>query len=181
MEKTLVIIKPEAIKRALVGKIISRLERAGLKIEEMKVVKPARETIENHYPDNPAWIKNVGQKTIDTYQKYHLNLKQDLGTEDALEIGHIIREWLIQHLTSHSVIALILSGNHAVEVTRKIVGSTVPLFAETGTIRGDFSSDSPDCSTPEKRVLYNLIHASESEQEARREIALWFGDDRNAT
>jgi len=80
-------------------------------------------------------------------------------------------------LTSGPVIVLILSGNHAVEVTRKIVGSTVPLFAELGSIRGDFSTDSPDCSTPEGRVLYNLVHASESIEEAKREIALWFGKE----
>jgi nucleoside-diphosphate kinase len=177
MEKTLVLIKPEAIKRAQVGEIISRLERVGLNLEKMKIIQPAREIIEKHYPDKQDWIRNVGSKTIDTYKKYNLDLRKDLGTKDALEIGQIIREWLIQHLTASPVVALILSGNHAVEVTRKIVGGTVPLFAELGSIRGDFSADSPDCSTPEKRVLYNLVHASESVEEARREITLWFGDD----
>jgi len=175
MEKTLVLIKPEAIERRLVGEIISRLERVGLKLEEIKFLSPAREIVEKHYPDNQNWLRKVGSKTIDTYKRYNLDLRQDLGTEEALEIGRIIRKWLIEHLTSSPIIALILSGNHAVEVTRKMVGSTVPLFAELGTIRGDFSADSPDCSTPEKRVLYNLVHASESVEEAQREIALWFG------
>ena len=179
LEKTLVLIKPEAIERALVGKIISRFERSGLYLEEMKILKPTRKIIEKHYSDDPDWVKNVGNKTIDTYKKYNLNLKQDLGTEDPLEIGHIIREWLMKHLTLSPVVAIILSGNHAVEVTRKMVGSTIPLFAELGSIRGDFSIDSPDYSTPEKRVLYNLVHASESAEEAQREIALWFGDDFN--
>ena len=123
--------------------------------------------------------KECGQKTIDTYNKYNLNLKKDLETEDPPEIGQIIRKWLMEHLTDNPVLVIILSGNHAVEVTRKMVGNTVPLFAELGSIRGDFSIDSPDCSTPEKRVLYNLVHASESTEEARREIALWFGDNFN--
>jgi nucleoside-diphosphate kinase len=175
LEKTLVLIKPEAIERALVGKIISRFERAGLYLEEMKILKPAREIIEKHYPDDPDWVKNVGNKTIDTYKKYNLNLKKDLGTEDPIKIGKIIRKWLMKHLALSPVVAIILSGNHAVEVSRKMVGGTVPLFAELGSIRGDFSIDSPDCSTPEKRVLYNLVHASESAEEARREINLWFG------
>lgn len=175
LEKTLVLIKPEAIERALVGKIISRFERAGLYLEEMKILKPAREIIEKHYPDDPDWVKNVGNKTIDTYKKYNLNLKKDLGTEDPLKIGKIIRKWLMKHLALSPVVAIILSGNHAVEVSRKMVGGTIPLFAELGSIRGDFSIDSPDCSTPEKRVLYNLVHASESAEEARREINLWFG------
>jgi len=179
LEKTLVLIKPEAIKRALVGKIISRFERAGLNLEEMKIAKPSRKIMEKHYTDDANWIKNVGNKTIDTYERYNLNLKQDLGTEDPLEIGKIIRKWLMEHLTSNPVVAIILSGNHAVEVARKMVGGTIPLFAELGSIRGDFSVDSPDYSTPEKRVIYNLVHASESAEEARREIALWFGDDFN--
>ncbi len=179
MEKTLVLIKPEAIKRALVGRIISRFERAGLNLREMKIIKPSREIVEKHYPDDCHWVKNVGKKTIDTYKRYNLNLKQDLGTEDPLEIGQIIRKWLMEHLTDNPVVVIILSGNHAAEVTRKMVGNTVPLFAELGSIRGDFSIDSPDCSTPEKRVLYNLVHASESAEEACREIALWFGDDFN--
>ncbi len=177
MEKTLVLIKPEAMERRLVGKIISRLERVGLRLEEIKLLRPAREIVERHYPDNQSWLRKVGGKTIDTYKKYNLDLRQDLGTEEALEIGQLIRGWLIEHLTSGPVIVLILSGNHAVEVTRKIVGSTVPLFAELGSIRGDFSTDSPDCSTPEGRVLYNLVHASESIEEAKREIALWFGKE----
>ena len=179
MEKTLVLIKPEAIKRALVGRIITRFEMKGFNLEEMKIIRPEKEIIEKHYPDDENWIKNVGNKTIDTYNRYNLNLKQDLGTEDPLKIGQIIRTWLADHLTSNKIIAIILSGNHAVESTRKMVGSTVPLFAELGSIRGDFSTDSPDCSTPKNRVLHNLVHASESIEEARREIALWFGESFN--
>jgi nucleoside-diphosphate kinase len=174
MERTLVLIKPDAFKRGLVGEIISRFERVGLKLEGMKMLNATIEIVEKHYPDDKNWIKSVGMKTIDTYEKYNLNIIEDLGTNDALKIGQLVRKWLIQHLTSGPVSVLILSGNHAVEMVRKIVGNTVPLFAELGTIRGDFSIDSPDLSAREKRVLLNLVHASETVEEAKREISLWF-------
>lgn len=174
MERTLVLIKPDAFKRGLVGEIISRFERVGLKLEGMKIVNATTEIVEKHYPDDKNWIRSVGKKTIDTYEKYNLNIIEDLGTNDALKIGKLVRKWLIQHLTSGPVSVLILSGNHAVEMVRKIVGNTIPLFAELGTIRGDFSIDSPDLSTRERRVLQNLVHASETVEEAKREISLWF-------
>jgi nucleoside-diphosphate kinase len=174
MERTLVLIKPDAFKRGLVGEIISRFERVGLKLEGMKILNATIEIVEKHYPDDKNWIRSVGKKTIDTYEKYNLNIIEDLGTNDALKIGKLVRKWLIQHLTSGPVSVLILSGNHAVEIVRKIVGNTVPIFAELGTIRGDFSIDSPDFSTRERRVLQNLVHASETVEEAKREISLWF-------
>jgi nucleoside-diphosphate kinase len=174
MERTLVLIKPDAFKRGLVGEIISRFERVGLKLEGMKMLNATIEIVEKHYPDDKNWIRSVGKKTIDTYEKYNLNIIEDLGTNDALKIGQLVRKWLIQHLTSGPILVLILSGNHAVEIVKKMVGNTVPLFAELGTIRGDFSIDSPDLSARERRVLLNLVHASETVEEAKREISLWF-------
>ena len=174
MEKTLVLIKPDALKRGLVGEIISRFERVGLRLEEAKIVNATTEIVEKHYPDDNNWIRSVGKKTVDAYKKYNLNIAEDLGTDDTLEVGKLVRKWLIQHLTSGPVVALILSGNHAIEVVRKIIGNTIPLFAELGTIRGDFSMDVPDLSIKEKRALQNLVHASSSVEEAKREIFLWF-------
>lgn len=174
MERTLVLIKPDAFKRGLVGEIISRFERAGLRLEETKIVNATTEIVGEHYPDDNNWIRSVGKKTVDAYKKYNLNIAEDLGTDDALEVGKLVRKWLIQHLTSGPVVALILSGNHAIEVVRKIIGNTIPLFAELGTIRGDFSMDVPDLSIKEKRALQNLVHASSSVEEAKREIFLWF-------
>ena len=174
MERTLVLIKPDALKRGFIGEIISRFERAGLRLEEIKIVNATTEIVGKHYPDDKNWIRSVGKKTVDAYKKYNLNVAEDLGTNDALEVGKLVRKWLIQHLTSGPVIALILSGNHAIEVVRKIIGNTIPLFAELGTIRGDFSIDSPDLSVKEKRALQNLVHASSTVEEAKREISLWF-------
>ncbi len=87
IEKTLVLIKPDAFKRRLTGEIIARFERVGLKLEKMKLIKPTKEIVERHYPDDEEWLELVGEKTIKTYQKYNLNLIDDLGTDDALEIG----------------------------------------------------------------------------------------------
>lgn len=174
MEKTLVLIKPDAFKRGLVGEIISRFERAGLRLEETKIVNAATEIVGKHYPDDKNWIRSIGKKTVDAHKKYNLNIAEDLGTDDTLEVGKLVRKWLIQHLTSGPVFVLILSGNHAIEVARKIIGNTIPLFAELGTIRGDFSIDSPDLSIKEKRALQNLVHASSTIEEAKREISLWF-------
>ncbi|MGB6607180.1 MAG: nucleoside-diphosphate kinase [Atribacterota bacterium] len=174
MEKTLVLIKPDAFKRGLVGEIITRFERVGLRLEEMRIVNATTKIVERHYPDDKNWVRSVGKKTVDTYQKYNLNIVEDLGTDDALEVGNLVRKWLIRQITSGPIIAIILSGNHAIEVVRKIVGNTVPLFAELGTIRGDFSIDSPDLSAKEKRAIQNLVHASSTIEEAEREISLWF-------
>lgn len=174
MERTLVLIKPDAFKRGLVGKIISRFERVGLRLEEIKIVNATNEIVRKHYPDDKNWIRSVGKKTVDAYKKYNLNIAEDLGTDDALEVGNLVRKWLIQQITSGPIVVIILSGNHAIEVVRKIVGNTIPLFAELGTVRGDFSIDSPDLSIKEKRALQNLVHASASVEEAKREISLWF-------
>ena len=174
MEKTLVLIKPDAFKRGLVGEIISRFERVGLRLEETKIVNATAEIVGKHYPDDKNWIRSVGKKTVDAHKKYNLNIAKDLGTDDTLEVGTLVRKWLIQQITSGPIIAIILSGNHAIEVVRKIIGDTIPLFAELGSIRGDFSIDSPDLSIKERRALQNLVHASSSIEEAKREISLWF-------
>lgn len=95
MEKTLVLIKPDAFKRGLVGEIISRFERIGLRLEEIKIVNANIKILEKHYPDDKDWIRSVGKKAVDTYKKYNLDIAKDLGTDDALEVGKLVREWLI--------------------------------------------------------------------------------------
>ncbi len=174
IERTFVLIKPEAFDRFLIGEIISRFERAGLMLEEMKKVNATTEIAEKYVPSDENWIRSVGNKTLHTYKKYNLDVIKDLGTDDALKIGKLVRKWLTTHLTSEPVIAIIFKGNHAIESARKIVGNTVPLFAELGSIRGDFSTDTPDISNREKRVILNLVHASETVEEAEREISIWF-------
>jgi nucleoside-diphosphate kinase len=175
IERTLVLIKPDAVKRKLIGKIISRFEQVDLTIEEMKLInKPAFNTVAKHYPEKKEWLQLIGQKTIESYQKYNFDLKKDLGTEDTLQIGKQVRKWLIEYITEGPIIAIIITGNHAIEVVRKMIGHTAPIFADLGTIRGDFSIDSAEFADKEGRAIYNLVHASGNSEEAIEEITLWF-------
>lgn len=173
-EKTLVLIKPDGVKRGLIGEVISRIERRGLKIIALEMVWATKEQIDDHYPKNVEWIKKIGEKTKATYEKYNINAKKEIGTEDSEEIGKMVRGWLIDYLTSGPVVKIIIKGIHAVDMVRKLVGNTIPALAEMGTIRGDFSVDSPIAANKNKRGIRNLIHASETSEEAQHEIEFWF-------
>lgn len=177
-EKTLVLIKPDGVKRGLVGEIIARIEKRGLKIIALEMFWPTREEMDKHYPKNHDWVLNLGQNLIRARDEYGLtiDLKKDYGTEDIYEIGNMVREWLVDFMVSGPSVKIIVQGVHAVKMVRKLVGSTIPSFAEMGTIRGDFSVDSPALANPEKRAIRNLIHASGSIEEAEQEIQLWFSD-----
>jgi nucleoside-diphosphate kinase len=178
-QRSLVVLKPDAVKRCLVGRIISRLEMAGLEILAMKVLNTAsEELIANHYRSTDIWLTGVGNKTIKSYReagKMSEELIRDFGTEEPRGIGEVVKSRLIRFMTSGPVIALVIGGNHAVKKVRNLAGYTIPAEAEPGTIRCDFSSDSPDLATAENRSVENLIHASGNTEEAAYEIELWFG------
>ncbi len=174
-ERTLILIKPDGIQRALVGEILARFERVGLKIVALKMVRAERRVLERHYPTDEEWVRTIGGKTREAFQTYGMDVRAQMGTDDPLEIGRQVRGWLIEFMLTTPVVAAILEGVHAVSTTRKIVGGTLPVFAEPGTIRGDFSSDAPTVANAGRRPVRNLIHASGSPEEAAREVALWFG------
>lgn len=176
-EKTLVLIKPDAVKRGLIGEIIRRFESRGLKIVGLKMINGTPKEFDKHYPKDKAWITNLGNRTVGTYKKYGYSLKKDFGTEDPFEIGNIFRRWLIDFMASGPVVKILIEGVHAIDVVRKITGDTQPHFALTGTIRGDFSVDSAGAANKSGRAVHNLIHASGNKEEARNEIMLWFGPD----
>lgn len=176
-EMTVLIVKPDGVKRGLVGEVVSRIERRGLKLIALRMVWPTREDIDEHYPKNDGWIQRVGEKTLATYQKYGLDAKAEFGTEDPLEIGKEVRSWQLDFLTSGPVVKMVIKGVHAREMVRKLVGATMPAQAEMGTIRGDFSVDSAAAANRDKRAVYNLVHASETEAEFENEKQLWFTDD----
>lgn len=173
-ERTLVLIKPDGVKRGLVGEIIKRFESRGLKIIALEMQKPPREKFDDHYPKDPKWIRRLGKKTLATYAKYGYDPIEQLGTDKAEEIGPMVRGWLIDFVISGPIIKLVIEGVHAVDMVRKIVGDTMPSIAEMGTIRGDYSVDSPASANRDKRAVHNLIHASETPQEAQHEISYWF-------
>lgn len=175
-ERTLVIVKPDAYERGLTGIILARLEQRGLKVEAMRVSRNEKETVEDHYPRSEEWLGIVGGKTLADYASLGKSTKDVLGTEDAVEIGRMVRTWLTEFLLSAPMVPMVISGNRAIETVRKIVGHTLPVSAAPGTIRGDYASDSPDLANTEQRPVHNLIHASGDPEEAAREIALWFPD-----
>lgn len=173
-ERTLILIKPDGIQRALSGTILARFEQVGLKIVGLKMVRAQRDVLERHYPADEAWVRTVGGKTREAFESYGMDVRAMMGTDDPVEIGRQVRGWLIDFMQTAPVIAAVLEGVHAISVTRKIVGNTLPVFAEPGTIRGDLSADAPTVANAGRRPVRNLIHASGNAAEAEHEVGLWF-------
>lgn len=173
-ETTVVLIKPDGVKRGLTGDIISRIEQRGLKIIALGMVEPTRLLVDDHYPKNKEWINRLGEKTMSTYTKYNIDPKAQLGTADTMEIGQMVRGWLIDFMTSGPLVKMVVKGIHAIDMIRKLAGNTLPNMADMGTIRGDYSVDSPASANRDKRAVHNIIHASETPEEAAKELGLWF-------
>ena len=169
-ERTLVLLKPDAIQRALIGEIFTRYERLGLKLVGLKMVVPTPEQVEGHYTLDPNWRRVTGEKTIKNYRERGLTPP----SEDPLEITAKILKNLKKYLAAGPVIAMVWEGAHAVELVRKITGGTEPRGAAVGTIRGDFVLDSYVMSDTDDRAVRNLIHASGAVEEANMEIPHWF-------
>lgn len=174
MDQTVVLIKPDGVKRGIVGDIVSRFELVGLKICAAKLIWVDKTTVGKHYKNDNAYHKNVGEKTLANYEKYGLDPSENLGTGDPIKIGKLVRKWNMDFLSSGPVFAILLEGPGAIEAVRKIVGHTFPSEALPGTIRGDYSIDSAFNANVGKRTVQNLIHASGSKEEAGFEKKLWF-------
>lgn len=168
-EETLILIKPEGVKKKLVGEIISRFERAGLELAGLKMVLPTEELVETHYALTDEWVSGLAKKTRESFAKKGIEIQ-----ETDLEIAKRVQGWLKTHLKSGMIVAMVLRGEKAVEAVRKLVGATEPKSAAPGTIRGDYSTDSYAAADREKRCLRNIIHASGTVEEARKEIGIWF-------
>lgn len=173
-EQTLILAKPDAMQRGLVGEIIKRFEMRGLKIMGLKMVKPSAAHVKKHYLATRQQLEGMGNKSLENLKQLGLDPIKILGTTDVMEIGKMINNWNFEFLSSSPVVAIIFEGPHAVEMARKIVGNTLPFKAEIGTIRGDFSVDSATLGNFNKRPIRNIVHASGSIPEAKREIRHWF-------
>lgn len=175
-ERTLVIIKPDGIMRGIVGRVFDRLEKVGLKLIACRMIEPTREILEKHYADDKEWITNLGKKTIVTYKEFGLNVKEVMGEDDPFKLGNDVRDKLIEYMMKAPVILSVWEGVGAVNTVRKLVGSTTPVSADVGTIRGDLSHDSQLSAPLKKRAMMTVVHASGNKEEAESEIKLWFGD-----
>lgn len=182
-ERVLVAVKPDGVKRALVGEVIRRLEMLGLKMVAAKMEIPTRAQAKGNYPDPSTssgheWVVNLGRKTLKTYEDVGRDVVADHGTSDPEKIGWKVYESLLDYLTSGPMVIMVWEGHEAVGQTRALAGATAPLAAPPGTIRGDFSFDSQVfTSTQGGRALRNVLHVSGSREEALQEIAFWFGSE----
>lgn len=175
MERTLVVLKPDTLQRGIVGDIIARFEKVGLKIIGMKMLRADTALAEGHYPaDRREFIEGMGKKTLENYTEQGKDPLAEFGTADPHVIGLRIQKWLVEYISSGPVLAMVLEGPHAVELIRKLVGHTLPSKAQPGTIRGDYSFDSSLLANEGKRPVRNLIHASGDTTEAELEINAWF-------
>lgn len=175
-ERTFVMIKPDGVKKGLIGEIIRRFEQRDLKVVALEMFQPTHGQIDNHYPKNIEWVTRLGGRTLSTYGEYGFDAMEDFGTTDPEKIGPEIRKWLVDYMLSAPLVKMVIEGNHAVDMVRKICGPTLPNLADMGTIRGDFSVDSPAVANTEKRAVANILHASETPEEAENEIKYWFGE-----
>lgn len=175
-ERTLVLIKPDAVMRGLVGSILHRFEQTGLKQVALKMVKPTTRILRGHFPDSEEWISGMGQKTIETYLEYDIDPATVFDTNDALEIGRKILSWNYNYLTMGPVVVIVYEGVHAVGTVRKLIGDTLPFKAAPGTIRGDYSINAPSLANLVGSSCKNVVHASGTVEEACHEIKNWFHD-----
>ncbi|MDE1871467.1 MAG: nucleoside-diphosphate kinase [Candidatus Micrarchaeota archaeon] len=169
IERTLVLVKPDGVQRAIIGRIISRFEDAGLKVVAIKMSRPDRELAGRHYIADQKWFEDTGNRTLQSYKEKGIILK-----ESAVELATRVRNYLIEFLSSGPVVVMVLEGNEAISVTRKITGSTEPRKSDPSSIRGALSVDSYDLADEKKRAVKNLVHASEDRATAEREIGVWF-------
>lgn len=170
MEQTLVILKPDTVQRAIIGEIITRFEKAGLKVVGMKMMVPEMELLKKHYPDD--LIPIVGSKTKEDWDAYGVEYSDTIE-----EIGDMIVKATREFMHSAPVVAMVLEGGHAVEIVRKMVGKTGPKDSAPGTIRGDYAHLSLGRASLKKKGAANIVHASGSVSEAKQEIKMWFNDD----
>ena len=168
-ERTFVILKPDTVQRSLIGDVITRFERTGLKFVAMKMFVPDETRLLTHYNKNEEWFLKKGNRIIEDLKAHNLSVEKD-----AMAYGRAIIDTIVTYMTAAPVIGMILEGNQAVAVVTKIVGTTEPATSDVGTIRGDYTVDSYGHSSFENRAVRNLIHCSESPEEAEREIKVWF-------
>lgn len=173
MERTFVIIKPEAIGAGAVGEIIARFERAGLKMADAKMLTATPEMADRLYPDTEEQLAGMGRKTLASMsEREAVGL---FGTGDPLEIGRTLVGWNRAHIASGPIMCMILEGEGAIQGVRRMMGHTDPARAERGTIRGDLAKDSILAANRERRATRNLVHAADSAARVEEEAAIFFG------
>lgn len=172
-EQTLVLMKPDAVQRGLVGTILARFEQVGLKLIAIKMVQATKDQTDRHYALTEDWMLGVYTKAK---AKYEAN-GDAFPFADHKAYGGSIKDGLVEFLAAAPIVALILEGEQAVALVRKIVGATEPASSAPGTIRGDLSHDTYALSNAQNRPIRNLVHASGTVDEAKHEMPIWFSEN----
>ncbi|MDB5194575.1 MAG: putative Nucleoside diphosphate kinase [Parcubacteria group bacterium] len=168
-ERTFVAVKHDGVQRALVGEIIKRIEGTGLKIVALKMFVPDMDKTVKHYGKDDAWCEKVGQRTVDSLVK-----DGKTPEKSALLYGKDVLTQLYKYFTFGPVVGMVIEGNSAVGIVKKLVGGTEPTTSDVGTIRGDLTLDSYELANVDGRAVRNLIHCSDKSEEAEREIEIWW-------
>lgn len=168
-ERTLIILKPDAVQRSLIGEIMKRIERTGLKFVAFKFGLATPDQLISHYNKEEKWFLEKGTRILNDRTTHNLPIEKD-----ALGYGKEIIDSIVKFMTAGPVLMMVVEGNESVAVVKKLVGATEPKTSDVGTIRGDYTVDSYDHSSVQSRAVRNLVHCSESPEEALREIAVWF-------
>lgn len=169
-EQTLVIVKPDGVQRSLMGEIMIRIERTGLKFVAVKFLLPQADQCWKHYNKDEEWFLKKGTRITEDRKTHGMPIEKE-----PIDYGKDIIQSNVDFFTSGPVLAIVIEGNQSVAIVKKLVGSTEPLTSDVGTIRGDLTVDSYALSSLDNRAVRNLIHSSDSPEEAQREIPLWFG------
>lgn len=168
-ERTLVIIKPDGVQRSLIGEIIRRIEKTGLKLIALKFVVASKEQGYEHYKKDETWLAEKGALRVRQLEESGKHV-----TKPAREYGMDIVHANVKFITAGPVVLMVWEGNKSVGIVKKLVGSTEPLTSDVGTIRGDLTIDSYDLSNFDERCVRNLLHCTDDPQESAREIKIWF-------
>lgn len=171
-ERTLVILKPDAIQRGLIGDLLKRFENTGLKLVAMKMIVPKEEIVWQHYNKDEAWFQAKGEKLVENLKAAGRPVEKE-----AIEYGREIIGALVKFMTASPIIPMVWEGNQSVSIIKKLVGGTEPATSAVGTIRGDYTLDSYEISNLDNRAVRNLVHCTDDPSESEREISLWFNQE----
>lgn len=171
-QQTLFIVKPDGVQRSLIGEMVKRIERTGLKIVAMKMVVPTEDQVVKHYNKDDAWCLKKGTGIAETRKAHGLPVEKE-----PIEYGRDIMRQNVAFMTSGPVVAMVVQGNEAVAIVKKLVGGTEPTASDVGTIRGDYTVDSYEHAGVSERAVRNGVHCSDEPEEAQREISVWFSPE----
>jgi len=171
-ERSFIILKPDTVQRSLMGEVLGRFERVGLKVVGMKMLMATEDQCWKHYNKDDEWFQSKGENAVANREKLGLPVEKE-----AIEYGRDIIGVVVKYMVASPVVVIAVEGNEACTVVKKLVGGTEPATADIGTIRGDYTLDSYQITDVDGRAVRNLVHCSDNAEEAAYEIGIWFDEN----